>query len=267
MNLRILTIEACLIFATQLCRGQSDTLQVSSAYTTHLIFSSDITYADLSNPQDIAAKIIEQNRNLLALKARSPFMDSSSVSALESNGNMHTFIVVYEHSPQQLVIDLRENHKGLLSENISGVSIGGKADAPSLQSLNKRKQQLYHIGSKKYKITALCENIVSYSDITYLTISLDNKSSVSYSITDAVFVLESAKKNKRSVSFERTLIPKNRHGSLSADASSSSRITYSFDKMTLAEGQVVKVYFYEQDGQRNLEVTLTARDINNAGKE
>lgn len=61
MNLRILTIVACLIFATQLCRGQSDTLQVSSAYTTHLIFSSDITYADLSNPQDIAAKIIVRN--------------------------------------------------------------------------------------------------------------------------------------------------------------------------------------------------------------
>lgn len=267
MNLRIITIVACLISAAHICRGQSDTLQISSAYTTHLIFSSDITYADLSNPQDIAAKIIEQNRNLLALKARSPFMNSSSVSALESNGTMHTFIVVYEHSPDRLVIDMRPHPDGLLADGISGVSIGGKSDAPSLQSLNERKQQLYHIGSRKYKITALCENIVSFSDITYLTISLDNKSSVSYNITDAVFVLESEKKNKRSVSFEKTLTPKNRHGSLSADANSASRITYSFDKMTLAEGQVVKIYFYEQDGQRNLEVTLTAKDINNAGRK
>lgn len=267
MKLRIISIVTCLISVAQVCSGQSDTLQISSAYTTHLIFSSDITYADLSNPQDIAAKIIEQNRNLLALKARSPFTDSSSVSALESNGNMHTFIVVYEPSPRRLIIDMRVHPDGLLTGDISGVSIGGKADAPSLQSLNERKQQLYHIGARKYKITALCENIVSYSDVTYLTISLDNKSSVSYNITDAVFVLESAKKSKRSVSFEKTLTPKNRYGSLSADASSASRITYSFDKMTLAEGQVVKVYFYEQDGQRNLEVTLTAKDINNAGKE
>ena len=266
MKLRIISIVTCLISVAQVCSGQSDTLQVSSAYTTHLIFSSDITYADLSNPQDIAAKIIEQNRNLLALKARSPFNDSSSVSALESNGNMHTFIVVYEHSPRRLVIDMRPNAGGSIAGGISGVSIGGKADAPSLQALNERKQQLFHIGARKYKITALCENLVSYSDITYLTISLDNKSSVSYNITDAVFVLESAKKNQRSVLFEKTLTPKNRHGSLSADASSGSRITYSFDKMTLAEGQVVKVYFYEQDGQRNLEVTLTAKDINNASK-
>jgi hypothetical protein len=65
--------------------AQMDTLWLSNAYTTHIIFSTDVTYADLSNNRIVAAKIVEQNRNILALKARSPFMEYTSISALESN--------------------------------------------------------------------------------------------------------------------------------------------------------------------------------------
>ena len=85
-----------------------DTLRISSAYTTHIIFATDLTYADLSNSRYVVAKIIEQNKNMLALKAREPFTESCSVSALESNGTMHTFIVVYDPAPKDLVIDIRK---------------------------------------------------------------------------------------------------------------------------------------------------------------
>ena len=85
-----------------------DTLRISSAYTTHIIFSTDLTYADLSNSRYVVAKIIEQNKNMLALKAKEPFSESCSVSALESNGTMHTFIVVYDPAPVDLVIDIRK---------------------------------------------------------------------------------------------------------------------------------------------------------------
>lgn len=264
---RIITMTALFLFsgAGIFCLAQEDTLGISTAYTTHLIFSSDITYADLSSPADVAAKVIEQNRNMLALKARTEFQKATSVSALESNGDMHTFIVIYEASPKRLIIDLRDKENLTANNNASGVSIGGRADSPSLDGLNRSKQRLFHLGSRKYKVVTLCENIVSYSDVTYLTISVKNSSSVSYSITDAVFVLESNKRSKRAVAFEKTLVPKNRHGSLSADTGGYSRITYSFDKLTLSEGQIIKVYLYEQGGQRNLEFAIDNRDINNAG--
>ena len=69
---RFLTILLFLLFC---CRGyaQMDTLSISTAYTTHVIFSTDLTYADLSNNKIVAAKIIEQNKNMLAIKARTPF--------------------------------------------------------------------------------------------------------------------------------------------------------------------------------------------------
>ena len=88
--------------------AQTDTLWLSNVYTTHIIFSTDVTYADLSNNRIVAAKIVEQNRNILALKARCPFEEYTSVSALEANGAMHTYIVAYLDSPPQLIVDTRE---------------------------------------------------------------------------------------------------------------------------------------------------------------
>lgn len=261
-RLIILLISA---LSAGVCFAQTDTLKISSAYTTHLIFSSDIVYADLSSPVDVVAKIIEQNRNLLAVKARGPFENSTSISALESNGTMHTFIVGYDPYPEQLVIDMRANRATEQESSHREVGRGSKADAPELSEMTKARQKLFHIGARKYGITLLCEEIVSYSDITFVLLSVRNRSSVSYNVTDGTFVMESKKKGKRAVSFEKGIQPKNRHGSLSAAPGETVRIAYSFDKLTLASDQVLKVYLYEEGGQRNLDLTLSARDINNAG--
>ena len=260
-RLIILLISA---LSAGVCFAQTDTLKISSAYTTHLIFSSDIVYADLSSPVDVVAKIIEQNRNLLAVKARGPFENSTSISALESNGTMHTFIVGYDPYPEQLVIDMRANRASEQESSHREVGRGSKADAPELSEMTKARQKLFHIGARRYGITLLCEEIVSYSDITFVLLSVRNRSSVSYNVTDGTFVMESKKKGKRAVSFEKGIQPKNRHGSLSAAPGETVRIAYSFDKLTLASDQVLKVYLYEEGGQRNLEITLSARDINNA---
>ena len=87
---------------------------------------------------------------------------------------------------------------------------------------------------------------------------------MSYNITDATFVVESKKKSKRSVVFKKTLFPKNRHGSLSTGAGQKQIMVYSLDKQTISEKQVIKVYLYEEGGQRNLEMTIDTKDINKA---
>lgn len=240
--------------------AQTDTLRISTSYTTHVIFSTDLTYADLSNNRVVAAKIVEQNKNMLAVKAREPFREPTSVSALESNGRMHTWIVVYDPSPSELIVDTRTEG----SSRRGGVSRSGQDDAPVLSDVIGYRQRLFHIGDTQYDITVLCENIFAYSDITYLVLSLKNASGVSYDIGDATFVMESRKKNKRTVIFDKTLFPRSRYGSLSAAPGETARIAYSFDKMTLSRDQVLKIYLYETNGQRNLSLTLSTDDINKA---
>ena len=261
------------LFAMLLCSigafAQTDTLWISTSYTTHIIFATDVTYADLSNNKIVAAKIVEQNRNILAVKARCPFEESTSISALEANGTMHTYIVRYDESPKTLIINHRtptrnDSHSGEMRKNVTS---NRQSDAPTLSEMSSGKQRIFHIGAKAYDITALCENIVSYSDITYITLSITNKSGVSYDIKDATFVLESKKRGKRSVVIEKTIFPEGRHGRLNCQVGDKAKMTYSSKKITLSNDQVLKIYLYEHGGQRNLEMTINTNDINKARKE
>ena len=279
------------VLAAVSAQAKVDTLRISSAYTTHIIFSTDLTYADLSNSRYVVAKIIEQNKNMLALKAKEPFSESCSVSALESNGTMHTFIVVYDPAPKDLVIDIRKTQAQAPKEYVSStaqmiadvkalreshqvspskptasgnVSTWKTGSAPLLQDVVKQRQHLYHIGCREYDIQVLCEDISSYSDITYMIISLKNSSGISYDIADATFVIESKRHGKRTVRYDKTIFPRSRYGKLSAGPGEYTRIAYSFDKMTLSNDQVLKIYLYETGGQRNLVMTVDTRDINRA---
>ena len=282
---RRLSLGVLLVFWCALAEAERiDTLRVSVAYTTHIIFATDLTYADLSNSRYVAAKIIEQNKNMLALKARERFGDSRSVSALESNGTMRTFIVVFDEHPKELVVDLRKRGEGTRPQVSSTagreqsqarsrpadsgagrvVSTWKTGSAPLLSDVVKQPQHLFHIGCKEYDIQVLCEDISSFSDITYITISLRNNSGISYDISDATFVVESKRSGKRTVRVDKTIFPRSRYGRLSAGPGEYTRIAYSFDKMTLSKDQVLKIYMYEEGGQRNLVMTVDTKDINRA---
>ena len=82
------------------------------------------TYADMSNSRSIAAKVIEQNKNMIAVKAREPFTEPCSISALESNGRMWTFVVIFDDSPSVLIVDTRER------ESIGEYSLFLRQDDP-----------------------------------------------------------------------------------------------------------------------------------------
>lgn len=83
------------------------TIEIGTLSTTHVLFTSDLTYVDVSSPEVIAAKVVEASKNMLALKARKDFDYTTTISALEANGTMHTFYVRYNASPNELLIDTR----------------------------------------------------------------------------------------------------------------------------------------------------------------
>ena len=109
----------------------------------------------------------------------------------------------------------------------------------------------------------LCEDIYISGDNTCFVLSLRNRGGICYEAGDATFVVESWKKGKRSVQFERNLYPLGKSGNLSTPPESTSRIVDCLDKTTITKDQVLKTYLYETGGQRNLVLTLSHRDINN----
>lgn len=259
-----------------------DTLYLSTKFISHCIFPTDIIYADLSNTEEISARIVEEGKNKLALKANRAFVGTASVSAEEANGVFHTYILAYADNPKSLTMDTRaRDGSGTGTTAAYDTSSGSrrprynavdgqfsntlkKEDAPLLGDILKKERRLYHLTRQTYDIRFNVENIFSYSDITYITLSIENSSQISFETANAVFVIEPRKTGKKRIVYETNLTPKNSFGALTAAPGQSAKIAYSFDKTTLSKDQLLKIYLYEKNGQRNIELTLSYKDINGA---
>ena len=97
-----------------------------------------------------------------------------------------------------------------------------------------------------------------------MVFSIVNRFGVSYDCPDATFVVESRKRSKKTVFYDRNIFPKSRWGTISCAPGETTPIGYSLEKVSLAKDQVLKVYFYETGGQRELVLTIDAKDINRA---
>lgn len=292
---RIFTLVLAWLIALSMS-AQNDMLiiDVGEYSTTHLLFMSDLTYVDVSSPDLIAAKVVDASKNMLALKAKKPFDMFTTVSALESNGTMHTFKVRYDPFPQSLLVDTRTGKSsggsGQMNTQVrpgthvshdaqvvqaasstSGVNIAtsensnfGRGDAPTLEEVMRRKQQLHHIGDKNFGIEAICSNIYVYSDQTYIVINIKNNTDIGFEAGDAQFTVENLNPNAKSLATDKTIWIKSTHGSLSCAPKGKSKVGYTIPKLTLLKGECLKIYIYEKSGTRNLILTLTDNDINYA---
>ena len=278
---KVIAVLAALLLIGTAARAQRDTLWLSDIYTTHMKFDTEIMYVDISSTQTVVAMVLEQNKNYLAIKARTSFPGYSSVSVLEANEQMHTYIVGYRESPQNLNIVCHSVKDNLMSADGSAGAVPGMGatmkaakEAEAAYSTSPRTLSLaeavnlpqtsFHIADSKYDITVYCENILIYKDMLYFVLSLKNDSGINFACSDATFVIESKKKQKRSLEYEQNLYYKNVSGNLSTAPGHSSRVAYCFDGFTLLDSQVLKVYIYESSGQRDLVLTLQSKDINKA---
>lgn len=301
--------------------AQQDTLSLSNLYTTHVIFETNLSYVDVSNPQIITPLIPENSLNILALMANEPFTTTASVTAIEENGSIKTYVVKYAEHPSSLIIDARpkvveqavaaavpqsgaaaapvQKQKETKQKEVrpakegkqasqpavqpvaapapvlsvtshNEVSTTARGTAPTVRSVLDEKQGVYHVADSQFGVKSSCQNVLVYSDVVYLVLQLENGSGISYQTGVPTFMVESQRKNggrrgrTRSLADESNITPKTTSGTLCASPGQTGRLSLCFDKLTLAKGQVLRIYIDETGGQRNLMMTLTARDINRA---
>ena len=266
------------IFVTGwLCSGIAsaqalDTLFISTTQVVHLRFASELKYVNLGN-KSIVAKIVDGSKDYVAVKAREPFDICTSMSCLESTGAMHTFLVAYREHPARLDIDTRTPSRTAGSAGTSAtaeVRPSAPADtsfsfsAQSFENITAMPKELYHLGAKGYGIELFCDNLLVKDDILFVVFTLKNGSSVSYILSDPRFSIESKRRTKRGLQYEKAIFPKQSYGLGVTAPDSVSRPVFTFDKVTLTRGQVLRVYFYERGGSRNFCITLSPNDVNKA---
>lgn len=227
--------------------GQSDTLFISMSQTVHLRFASELKYVNLGS-RDIVAKIVDGSKDFVAVKAREAFTAVTSMSCLEVTGEMHTFLVAYREHPERLVVDFAQKDR----------YDGG------IKGIEEMPRGLYHIGTRGYGIEVYCEDIYVKDDVLNLLISVRNRSAVSYELSAPRFAVESKRRSRRGLQYEKAVSPKQSYGLGTVLPGAEGRLVFSFDKMALLRGQVFRVYFYEKGGSRNMVMTLGMEDVNRA---
>lgn len=248
-----------------------DTVYISTLSTTHIRFSSELKYVDLSN-KVLSARIVEGSKDIVAVKAKEVFDFTTTMSCLEADGRLHTFIVAYEESPEVLIVDMRRFpvRTGMTDLTKTGMTDMTKPRVTDFvqEDLDEKvgvsdalEREIYHIGDVAYDIKVLCENVIIQDDVTYIVLSVENGSAVSYSMSSPRFVIESKRKTKRGLVYEKQLFPKHTSGETLTAPGTVSRMVFSFDKVTLVKGQVLRIYLYEDGGPRNFVLSFGVRDV------
>ena len=245
-----------------------DTLFISTTQVVHIRFGSELKYVNLGN-KTIVAKIVDGSKDYVAVKAREPFDICTSMSCLESTGAMHTFLVAYREKPPRLDVDTRSSSSEAappISFSSSPHADGGpSASSPiEFENLVSMQPELFHLGTNGYGINILCENIFYKDDVLFLLISLHNGSAVSYGLSDPRFSVESKRRTKRGLQYEKAIFPRQAHGLGVIQPDATGKMVFTFDKISMTRGQVFRIYFYERGGARNFVLTLGMNDINKA---
>ena len=258
-----------------------DTVYISTMSTTHIRFSSELKYVDLSN-KVLSARIVEGSKDIVAVKAKEAFEFTTTMSCLEADGRLHTFIVAYDERPKVLIVDMRRSSvrprmtdltktgmTDMTKPRVTNLIEPGMTDLAQWNRDEKvgvsdtLEREIYHIGDVAYDIKVLCENVIIKDDVTYIVLSVENGSAVSYSMSSPRFVIESKRKTKRGLVYEKQLFPKHTSGETVTAPGTVSRMEFSFDKVTLVKEQVFRIYLYEDGGPRNFVLSFGVRDVRN----
>lgn len=137
-----------------------------------------------------------------------------------------------------------------------------KSNAPTLNNIIDLPQSVFHLATRKGRMLLVCENIFTYSDMLYIVMRIDNHSGVSYESDGASFTLATLGRRKKIPLSMRTIVPKNRYGTLTVAPGESGRIAYSLDKLTLSDDQSLQISIPERNGMREFMIVLSAKDIN-----
>lgn len=242
-----------------------DTLSLSTGLMTTLLFSTEIVAADLSRRRLVAGEKVEESPNVFNILAKEKHGELSSLAILEESGLFHTYILRNRENPESLIVDERASGEKN-TQGSSSVNVMRYEDAPTLVEVQNLPQHIYHIATKRGRITVVCENIFTYSDILYITLRLDNHSGVSYETDGAIFTVEKRRRTRRQDDNKMNVVPSSRYRGLSAPVGGSNKVTYAFKKLTLNKEQVmvIKIYEkgYEDVGGRSFVLKLSADDIN-----
>ena len=199
----------------------------------------------------------------------------SNLLVVNRNGSIFSYIVRYKKQLSKLnyFIPLSNsigNEKPIVIESVIAESSEELVDNSTYyyqkfcSYLLKRKQRIGRIKKRNEGIILTVENIVFDKDELYFVIEIENNSSLDYDLNFLNLSIETRKKGKRKSLQRLYQEPIYKHNLTSKIKESETvRFVYVMPKFSLSNDRRAILELNEKDGERNIELKLSHRYINN----
>lgn len=229
-----------------LAKGQS-TLCISTDKTTSLIFPFAIKHVDRGS-QSILAQQVKDVPTILLVKAASNSFTETNLSVVTDDGSLYTFTVCYDLKPSVWVHYLPVNNKATTAMYANGIL----DNAPVVK----------HIKDKKWQSVAEVTGIYIKNSVLFYQLTVQNNSSVDYTIDFIRFVIRDKKKGKRTAVQEIELEAQYTIGNTAnIKANSKSVMVFALEKYTISDAKKMLLLVNEKNGGRHFLLRIKNKEL------
>jgi len=251
-------------------------IEVSFYKTVHIIFPSSVRYVDLGSGNIIAGKA-DGSENVIRVKAAvQGFQKETNFSVITDDGNFYSFNVKYADEPEKLNIEMKDFIHNSEAANRPNNSLDiymkelGNESPKVVNSIMKsiyqsNKQEIKHIGSKRFGIQMLLKGIYTCNDFLYFHIQTRNTSKVPFDIDFIRIKIVDKKAAKRTAIQEQVIYPVRAYRyDVRIEGGKTVRTVFALPKFTIPDGKHLIVELYEKNGGRHQSFTVENEDITRA---
>lgn len=250
----------------------TETIFVSEANTTYLVFPKTIDLIDLGNPNDYYGKIEDKALLLKAKRERT----SMSTLLVRSGESFYHYKIIYEKNPKVFFYNYSKREEGVdpvaSKENSDGSSMAPTAkDLKLMQnkvdSIVNIKGEYNTLGVMSDFLQAAVTVIRNDKENTYLKIVIKNVSSIPYKFDFISFQYFQVMKKgslKKTKNAPLDVFPIIYPKASEISASSTTVVGYAIPQFGLANNGYLVISFREKTGDRVLKIRIDSSVIQGA---
>lgn len=238
-------ICGCWIFVSAIAQPQS--LCITTAKTTSLIFPFPISHVDRGT-KDVLVEKVKEADNILLVKAAIKDFKETNLSVITEDGSLYAFTICYHNSPATWVYQLPILLKATVAMYANGVL--------------DNQQTVRKIHDRKWNIKAFIKGLYVKDQVIYYQLEIHNISAIDYDINILRFYIRDKKKGKRTASQETELKPLYVAGNRSlVKAHTTNVVTVALEKFTIPDAKYLAIEIMEKNGGRNLFMKVKNKNI------
>lgn len=247
MNKALVTLPV-MLFSLGLCAQTAD-IHVSTERTLSITFPVSVSHIDLGSTS-INARLVGPGSRIVLVKGVERDFEKTNLTVVTTNNEVYTFNVAFTEAPMQ-----------------DAITVGEKTAAPAqyAATILDNGRRLLGVNDASGGVYGQLRGIYVRDSIVYLHLKLDNATAIGYEVAAIRFVLLNKQGIKRKAQQEITLTPISFHGNNQKVAPHGNTTFVSvLPKFSLAGRRRLQIQILERSGERNLELTVPARQLSKA---